>query len=133
MNVSPTARQALRDAMERLLAGKPQRTDGRLIKQNLWKEAGISRATMNRAADVLQEWNARTAPSQDTAQQRRSQHDLTELRSELRRSRAKSRELQLQVDAAATVIATLLAENAVLREQSLRKSSVVVPLHRSPR
>jgi hypothetical protein len=32
----------------RLLAGRPQRTDRRLIKDNLWKEADVSRATMNR-------------------------------------------------------------------------------------
>jgi len=41
--------------MDRLLAGRPQRTDGRLIKDNLWKEAGLSRATMNRAARILAE------------------------------------------------------------------------------
>jgi hypothetical protein len=28
--------------MDRLLAGRPQRTNGRLIKDNLWKEAGVS-------------------------------------------------------------------------------------------
>ncbi|MFZ3467538.1 hypothetical protein ACODT3_39705 [Streptomyces sp. 4.24] len=35
--------------MPRLLEGPPQRTDGRLTKENLYKEAQISRATMNRA------------------------------------------------------------------------------------
>jgi hypothetical protein len=48
--VSPGAAKRLREAMDRLLAGRPQRTDGRLIKDNLWKEADVSRATMNRAA-----------------------------------------------------------------------------------
>jgi hypothetical protein len=48
-------RERLRDAMDRLLAGRPQRTDGTLIKDNLWKEAGLSRATMNRAARILAE------------------------------------------------------------------------------
>jgi hypothetical protein len=41
--VSPTAAKRLREAMDRLLAGRPQRTDGRLIKDNLWKEAGLGR------------------------------------------------------------------------------------------
>jgi hypothetical protein len=45
--VSPRAAKRLRDAMDRLLAGRPQRTDGRLLKENLWKEAEVSRATMN--------------------------------------------------------------------------------------
>jgi hypothetical protein len=39
----------------------PQRSDGRLIKDNLWKEAGLSRATMNRAIRILAEWNTRVA------------------------------------------------------------------------
>ena len=45
--------------MDRLLAGRPQRTDGRLIKDNLWKEADVSRATMNRATQILAEWDTR--------------------------------------------------------------------------
>ena len=39
----------------------PQRTDGRLIKENLYKEAEVSRATMNRAHVLLVEWDQRTA------------------------------------------------------------------------
>jgi hypothetical protein len=39
--VSPRAAKRLRDAIDRLLAGNPQRTDGRLIKDNIWKEAGL--------------------------------------------------------------------------------------------
>lgn len=39
----------LRAAMERLLSGTAEHTDGRLIKENLYREAGVSRATMNRA------------------------------------------------------------------------------------
>jgi hypothetical protein len=59
--VSPSAAKRLRDAMDRLLAGRPQRTDGRLIKDNLRKEAGLSRATMNRAVQILAEWDSRVA------------------------------------------------------------------------
>lgn len=129
MNVSDAARRALRQAMERLFAGQPQRTDGKLTKQNLWKEAGISRATMNRATDIIEEWNARINQHGET--RRPSPHDITQLSGELRRSRADCRELRLQVDAAATVIATLLAENAALREQTHRQSAVVVPLDRT--
>jgi hypothetical protein len=49
----------MREAMDRLLAGRPQRTDGRLVKDNLWKEASVSRATMNRAHRVMADWNTR--------------------------------------------------------------------------
>ena len=36
-----------------------------------------------------------------------------------------------QVDAAATVIAVLLAENTALREQATKQSAVVIPLDRT--
>jgi hypothetical protein len=59
--VSAEAEKALRAAMERLMAGTPARTAGRLIKENLCKEAGVSRATMNRAVGIISEWDRRTA------------------------------------------------------------------------
>jgi hypothetical protein len=117
--------------MERLFTGKPQHTDGRLTKNNLWREAGVSRATMNRATEIVAEWDARTAASPAGTLQRQHNHEITDLRGNLRRSRADCRQLQDQVDAAATVIAILLAENVALREQVARRSAVVVPLGRS--
>ena len=53
--VSPATEKKLRAAMERLLAGKSKRTDGRLTKANLHIEAGVSRATANRAPAILAE------------------------------------------------------------------------------
>jgi hypothetical protein len=47
--------------MHRLLTGAAHRTDGRLTKQNLWKEARVSRATMNRAHTILAEWDDQIA------------------------------------------------------------------------
>ena len=82
--VSPRAAKRLRDAMDRLLAGRPQRTDGRLIKDNLWKEADVSRATMNRATRILAEWNARVAACDGfTPREARKNDELTTLRDEL--------------------------------------------------
>jgi predicted RNase H-like nuclease (RuvC/YqgF family) len=54
MTTNTTA--ALRVAMKRLLSGKPQRTDGRLTISNLAAEAGVSRATANRATTLLTEF-----------------------------------------------------------------------------
>lgn len=39
--------------MERLVAGRPRVTDGRLTVANLAREAGVGRSTANRATDVL--------------------------------------------------------------------------------
>lgn len=51
--VSAATEQALREAMERLLDGRPRVADGRLTVMNLAIEAGVSRATANRAFEVL--------------------------------------------------------------------------------
>ncbi|WP_331731596.1 hypothetical protein [Streptomyces sp. NBC_00073] len=129
MTVSTKTEQALRDAMERLLSGRPQHTDGKLTKNNLCREAGVSRATMNRATEILTEWDARTTTSPAGILQHQHAAQLSELRSKLRKSREERRALEDQVDAAATVIMTLLAENASLREHAMKGSAAVVPLN----
>lgn len=43
----------MREAMGRLIAGRPRVTDGRLTVANLAREAGVGRSTANRAVDVL--------------------------------------------------------------------------------
>lgn len=131
MTVSPRAEQALHEAMERLLSGKPTRTDGVLTKNNLWREAGVSRATMNRATSVLAEWDRRVDESPATALDRQRREELSELRGKLRKSRQECQKLQDQVDAAATVITALLAENAAFREQLAKRSALVIPLDRA--
>ncbi|MDC2958211.1 hypothetical protein PO587_27595 [Streptomyces gilvifuscus] len=128
--VSATAEKALREAMERLFAGRPERTDGALTKQNLWREAGVSRATMNRATAVLAAWDAQVAQSPADERDRRHAEELARLRRQLKDNRQERQRLQDEVDAASTVITALLAENAALREQVARHSAVVVPLPR---
>lgn len=54
----PKSEAALRAAMARLLDGRPERTDGALTVSNLAREAGVSRATANRAVDLLAELSA---------------------------------------------------------------------------
>lgn len=82
--VSPRTAAALHEAMERLLAGRPQRTDGRLVKDNLWKEAGVSRATMNRAHRVMADWDTRvTECGGMTPGEARKNDELTQLRAKL--------------------------------------------------
>ncbi|WKT88271.1 hypothetical protein QYR02_12530 [Microbacterium maritypicum] len=106
----------LRAAMERLLAGTAERTDGRLIKENLYREAGVSRATMNRARSVLDEWSLRA----DDARPRDKEVEdlkrkLTEQRVEARKLRARIRELESQLTIAATAVSELHVENQLLR------------------
>ncbi|MFD9514279.1 hypothetical protein [Streptomyces mirabilis] len=114
--------------MERLFTGQPTRTDGKLTKNNLWREASVSRATMNRATAVLAERDNRVGRSPASLRDQHQQEEITRLRRQLRGNRQQHQRLQQQVDAAATVIATLLAENAALGEQLTKRSGVVVPL-----
>jgi hypothetical protein len=124
--VSAEAEKALRAAMERLLAGKPTRSDGRLIKENLYKEAGVSRATMNRALDILTEWNERTAATgARTPGEARRDSELTEVRGQLIKLKRERTQLQGRLDAAATVIAALHHDNAGLREELAGRGTIV--------
>lgn len=59
--VSQKTKDALRAAMKRLLEGASEHTDGRLSVANLAREAGVSRATANRAIAVLAEFRAAEA------------------------------------------------------------------------
>ena len=59
--VSQKTEDALRVAMKRLLDGTSVHTDGRLNVANLAREAGVSRATANRATAVLAEFRVAEA------------------------------------------------------------------------
>ena len=116
--VSSHAAKRLREAMDRLLAGRPQCTDGRLIKDNLWKEAGLSRATMNRAARILAEWNTRVAACEAfTPGEARKNDEITILRAKLADKTRECTELHHRLDAAATAIAALHHDNTLLRQE----------------
>lgn len=115
-SVSSASEQKLRDAMNRLLGGNPQRTDGRLIKENLYKEAGVSRATMNRATSLLTEWETKSAgpqPRDRTIEQLKTAD--REHKDTIKTLRRKIRELENQLTAAATTIGELHVENQILR------------------
>ncbi|WP_329375185.1 hypothetical protein [Streptomyces sp. NBC_01483] len=128
--LSHKAEQALREAMERLFTGQPVRTDGKLTKQNLWREAGVSRATMNHATAVLADWDNRVSQSTAGKHDEKQATEIARLCRRLSNNRHERQRLQDEVDAAATVIAALLAENAALRDQLTKRSAVVVPLYR---
>ncbi|MEU4427540.1 hypothetical protein AB0F81_43530 [Actinoplanes sp. NPDC024001] len=117
--------------MQRLFAGTPRHTDGTLTKNNLWREAEVSRATMNRAVDILAEWDARVADSPVGIAVRRRDEELEQLRGRLRDSHRERRKLQDQLDAAATVIAALHTENTALRRQAADARARIVPLART--
>lgn len=110
--VSSSTEKKLRNAMERLLAGQPARTDGRLTKANLHVEAGVSRATMHRAAAVIAEWDA--AVGAGSAPRNAQVVELQEAVSKLKQTVAKLRQHNTDLEnrnrGAVTVIAELHAQ-----------------------
>jgi len=117
MSVSPATEKALREAMSRLIAGQPRHTDGTFSKENLYREAGVSRATMNRATTVIAEWGAYVAEhGRRTAGEARRNAELAELQHKLEKKTTECTELHKKLDAAATIIAALHHNNEALRE-----------------
>ena len=66
--VSTETEQRLRAALVRLLTGEAIVTDGRLTVANLAREAGVGRATANRASVVLTELRIAIADQQAAVQ-----------------------------------------------------------------
>ncbi|MFJ3921582.1 hypothetical protein [Streptomyces sp. NPDC090022] len=127
--VSEETAKALRAAMLRLFTGKPQRTDGRLTKENLWREAQVSRATMNRAQPILAEWDARIAEhGKTTIGETRRDAEISRLRSKLAHKTRQCTELETRLQAAATAIAALHHDNQALRAELTARTGTVVPL-----
>lgn len=116
--VSPSAENKLRNAMERLLAGQPTRTDGRLTKANLHIEAGVSRATMNRATTVIADWAAATRDDNTPRSRRVAELEVTvaKLRKTVTKLRLSNTELERKNQAAVTVIAELAAQLSAYRD-----------------
>ncbi|WP_231556406.1 hypothetical protein, partial [Cryobacterium sp. MLB-32] len=121
----------LRSAMQRLLNGKALFTDGTLSKKNLYTEAQVSRATMNREKEVLAEWDSfvgsvRTPHPSDTTS-REVQTDKAALRDATRALR----ETREQLSAAIMLIASLHRDNDDLRRRvHSRTATGIVPIGR---
>lgn len=126
----PNSEAKLRHAMERLLVGTPERTDGRLIKENLYREANVSRATMNRYPAVLAEWESRVDATTPRDREKQSlEASVADRQATIRELRAKTSWLEAQLAQAATVIAELTLENEALRDGVA--SSAVLPFRPS--
>ncbi|MFI6145108.1 hypothetical protein [Streptomyces sp. NPDC051109] len=125
-SVSAKTEAKLRAAMDRLLAGKPQHSDGRLTKNNLALEAGVSPATMFRARTVLADWDAHidTHGSLTPGEARRDA-DIDDLRRKLAAAKREITELNRRLTAAATVIASLHHDNQMLRTEHEVANTVV--------
>lgn len=127
MSVSPITEQALRSALDRLASGTAQRCDGELTVSNLAREAGVSRATANRASEVVAELlhRRRSAPPVEGAEgnqraetlRERIRHLEAELANAKRSVRAEDGELRRRTALLAQQVQALSLDNHRLREQ----------------
>ncbi|HEY9326705.1 MAG TPA: hypothetical protein VIS09_00445 [Streptomyces sp.] len=130
--VSPKTAVALRAAMTRLFEGRPQRTDGRLTKENLYKEAQVSRATMNRAHAILAEWDAHLAAhGKTTLGEAKRDAAIADLKKRLTKKTQECTLLENKLKAAHTAIAALYHDNQALRQQLDKDTATTVtPIRR---
>lgn len=132
---------ALRAAMARLFDGRPERTDGALTVANLAREAGVSRAIANRAADLLAEFRAAEA-RQRRSSPRALKQRIRALEAELRAVRgAEMAELRTLTRTLAQHIQMLTLQVAERDVQITRlqdelaqsRQTTIIPLRRLPR
>lgn len=134
--VSPSTAVALEEAMQRLLDGRPSRTDGALTIANLAREAGVSRATANRATDIIDRFRARLDPTDGEnlpATLRGRIRDLTAQVADLRRHEHQEvTSLRATVSTLAQHVQALTLENQALREAVERDAGVIRMSDRTP-
>jgi DNA-binding MurR/RpiR family transcriptional regulator len=129
MSVTPAVQAALIQAMDRLLAGEPQRSDGSLTVASLAREAGISRATAHRATEALEAFrqrvDERTSGPDVPATLR---EHIRKLQGELREARRARHEeitdLLRSVDTLAQHVQVLTLDNERLRAELAQQGTV---------
>ncbi|MEV6867616.1 hypothetical protein AB0M44_42335 [Streptosporangium subroseum] len=131
MSVTEQAAAALQAAMERLLTGEPDRSDGALTVASLAREAGVSRATAYRVGEVLQRFRQRVderASGPDVpATLRERIHELTgELREARRARHEEIQGLRRSVEVLAQQVQALTLDNHALRTALERSGAVAV-------
>lgn len=140
-SLGPKSKVALRAAMARLLDGRPERTDGALTVSNLAREAGVGRATANRAVDLLAEFRAaearhrRSSPQALKDRVRSLEAELRAVRgAEMAELRALTRALAQHIQVLTLQVAERDEVIAGLQDELARSNEAkVVPLRRSPR
>jgi len=129
MSATPAIHSALIQAMDRLLAGTPQRSDGSLTVAALAREAGISRASAYRAGEALELFRQRvdersSGPSVPATLRERIRELHGELREARRARHEETTDLRRSVDTLAQCVQALTLDNERLRAELARHSNL---------
>ena len=112
-------RRTVRDAMDRLLEGKPIRSDGKLTIKSLAAEAGVKRWVLtHQQTDLQQEFRDRCTRQRDTPQ---NQKDLIEeleaLREQVERYKVRVSDLSEENNRLTRAVQVLTLEKLELQEK----------------
>ena len=113
-------RRQIRDAMDRLLAGDPIRSDGKLTVKSLAVEADLKRWYLtHRHTDLQDEFRARVRAQNATPAAMAALHkEIAELKAAQRRDRAALRDAVARAEMHARETQVLALENDRLRQQA---------------
>lgn len=114
--------QRLRAAMDRLLAGKPLHTDGRLTVKNLATEAGLTRQQAYRCEAITKEFAEHVQRISERGEEPAERHlqRISRLREQLAEEKARSARYRTERDEARATQQTLANQLRVLDEQNRR-------------
>ncbi|MFJ9085737.1 hypothetical protein ACIRL3_25275 [Streptomyces sp. NPDC102384] len=129
-------RDRIRAAMDRILAGRPQRSNGALTVVALAAEAQVPRnALTQRHPDLKNEFYARvTERGQPTDAETRLRKRVVKLKELRQKDQAELEQLRADVEGLVRTVNQLTLENQQLREQSSSSAAIVraLPLAPSP-
>jgi hypothetical protein len=129
MSPQPDERDRIRAAMDRILAGTPQRSNGALTIVALALEAGVPRnALTQRHTDLKNQFyqriRERGAPNEDEARLRAT---IARLRQTIAGKNEKLAQLRADVPALVRAVHQLTLENQQLRDLHASSSGSVIP------
>lgn len=130
--VSAHVEESIVAAMRRLLDGKPELTDGTLTKANVYREAGVSRATLFRASHLLAWWdNEVGARSGKTPREYERDTENKLLLAEIAGLKKEATKHKRVISGARGIIAAQQIEIEELHEQiATGDASVITPIRR---
>ena len=130
MTAEERERQRIRDAMDRLLAGKPIRSDGKLTIKSLAVEAGVKRWVLtHKHTDIQDEFRDRVRSQDSTTEATRALHEkISTLERDRKRDRAEGREAVAKTKLLARAVQVLALENSQLEQRVSGQASKVRPI-----
>ena len=135
MTNDDTQRRTIRDAMDRLLAGDPIRSDGNLTIKSLADEAGVKRWLLtHRHTDLQDEFRDKVRASGSTpAATRALAASNNRLTQQLKQARDELRQARAEINHYARVIQVLTLELEQLHAAAPGTTTTVTPINRRTR